>query len=173
MSDTSSITPPSRAAQAWAPLQQRWAALAAPERRALLIGAAVLGAYLLWAIALAPALRTLAKAPAQRQAQELQWQQMQALAREANSLRAVAPVAPDAAQAALKAATDRLGAQAKLNFQGERVLLVLQGVSADQLNAWLAEARAGARARVVEANLAQASPGLYNGSLTLAVGAPR
>ena len=155
MSDTSSITPPSRAAQAWAPLQQRWAALAAPERRALLIGAAVLGAYLLWAIALAPALRTLAKA------------------REATSLRAVAPVAPDAAQAALKAATDRLGAQAKLNFQGERVLLVLQGVSANQLNAWLAEARAGARARVVEANLAQASPGLYNGSLTLAVGAPR
>ena len=48
-------------------------------------------------------------------------------------------------------------------------MLSLKGVSSAQLNAWLAEARAGARARVVEANLVQTSPGLYDGSLTLAL----
>lgn len=150
-----------------------WAALAARERRLVLVAATVLGAGLLWGVALAPALRTLASAPAQLAAAEAQSQQMQALAREAQALRAVAPVPMAQAQAALTNATSRLGEAAKLSLQGERAVVTLKGIRGDQLGAWLGEARAGARARVVEASLSQTTPGLYDGSLTLALGSGR
>ena len=151
-------------------LQTRWAALSRRDRRLLGGAALLLGGYLLWALAIAPAWRTLASAPAQIDALDLQGQQMQSLASEAALLRAVAPVPIDQAQAALTAATDRLGAPGKLSLQGERALLILKGVNPAQLSAWLAEVRAGARARVVEANLTQSGAGLYDGSLTLALG---
>ncbi len=150
-----------------------WAGLAQRERRLVLAAGLVLAAFVLWALALAPALRTLASAPAQLAAAEAQAQQMQALASEAASLRAVAPVPMAQAQAALGAATSRLGGAAKLSLQGERAVVALKGISGEQLAGWLAEARAGARARVVEASLSQTTPGLYDGSLTLALGAAR
>jgi len=170
---TSDGRAPSAAANALAGARARWAALAPRERRALALAAAVLGAYLLWALAVAPAARTLRSAPAQADALDAQWQQMQAQAAEAARLRAVPPVPLDQAQQALAAATERLGAPGKLSLQGERALLTLKGASGAQLSAWLAEARAGARARVVEAALTQSAPGLYDGSLTLALGAAR
>lgn len=151
-------------------LHTRWAALSRRDRRLLGGAALLLGGYLLWALAIAPAWRTLASAPAQLDALDLQGQQMQSLATEAALLRAVAPVPIEQAQAALTAATERLGAPGKLSLQGERALLVLKGVNPAQLSAWLAEVRAGARARVVEANLTQSGAGLYDGSLTLALG---
>lgn len=158
---------------ALAPARARWQALAERERLLLAVGGSVLGLYLLWAVALAPAWRTVRQAPAQIETLERQLQRMQGLANEAKALRAVAPVPLAEAQAALGAATQRLGPQAKLSLQGERAVLTLKGTDAARLGAWLAEARAGARARVVEANLNQASPGLYDGSLTLALGGGR
>lgn len=152
-------------------LHARWAALSRRDRRLLGGAALLLGGYLLWALAIAPAWRTLASAPAQLDGLDLQGQQMQSLASEAALLRAVAPVPIDQAQAALTAATERLGAPGKLSLQGERALLILKGVNPAQLSAWLAEVRAGARARVVEANLTQRGAGLYDGSLTLALSA--
>lgn len=152
-------------------LQSRWAALSRRDRRLLGGAALLLGGYLLWALAIAPAWRTLASAPAQLDALDLQAQQMQSLASEAALLRAVAPVPIDQAQAALTAATERLGPPGKLSLQGERALLIVKGVNPAQLSAWLAEVRAGARARVVEANLTQSGAGLYDGSLTLAISA--
>jgi len=151
----------------------RWTALAPRERRLVMVAALVLGAGLLWALGLAPALRTLSTAPVQLAAAETQARQMQALATEATALRAVAPVPMAQAQAALSTATGRLGEAAKLSLQGERAVVALKGISAEQLAAWLAEARAGARARVVEASLSQTTPGLYDGSLTLALGSSR
>lgn len=154
--------------------RSRWAAFAPRERRLLSVAAAVLGLFLLWTLALAPAWRTLRSAPAQLDTLDAQLQQMQALAAEAGRLRGAPPLPLDQAQAALSAATERLASPAsKLSLQGERALLSIKGVSALQLSAWLAEARAGARARVVEATLTQSGPGTYDGSLTLALGASR
>jgi len=167
MADDNALTTARAGALAW------WSALALRERRLVLAAAGLVAAALLWALALAPALRTLASAPAQLAAAEAQAQQMQALATEAASLRAVAPVPLAQAQAALQAATGRLGEAAKLSLQGERAVVTLKGLGSDQLAGWLAEARAGARARVVEASLSQSAPGRYDGSLTLALGSPR
>ena len=154
-------------------VRARWAALAPRERRLVGLASTVLGAFLLWSLAIAPAWRTLQTAPARLDAQQHQAQQMQRLAGEAAALRAVAPVPLDQAQAALTAATERLGPPSKLSLQGERALLTLKGVDGAALAAWMAEVRAGARARVVEASLTMTGPGLYDGSLTLALGAGR
>ncbi len=151
-------------------LTARWAALAPRERTLLAIAAAVLAAFVLWAVALAPAWRASTRAPAQLDQLDQQLRRMQALASEAKTLRAVTPVPLAQAQQALSAASERLGTSAKLSLQGERAVLTLRGVSGAQLSGWLAEARAGARARVTEATLDQASPGLYSGSLSLAFG---
>ena len=154
-------------------LQGRWAAMARRERRLVSLAGAVLASYLVWSLAIAPAWRTLQTAPARLDAQQHQAQQMQILAGEAAALRAVAPVPLDQAQAALTAATERLGPPGKLSLQGERALLTLKGVDSAALAAWLAEVRAGARARVVEASLTMTGPGVYDGSLTLALGVGR
>lgn len=159
------LTSARHAARTW------WAGLDRRERRLLLVGTAVLLAFLLWLLAVAPALRTLSSTPAKLAVAEIEVQRMQALANEAASLRAVAPVPMAQAQAALGAATARLGEVAKLSLQGERAVVTLKGIGSTQLAAWLSEARAGARARVVEASLRQTQPGLYDGSLTLALGA--
>ena len=178
MSPSTSPSPPADSTGRLAPLHAAlqpalaaWGRMALRERRLVTLGASVLGAFLLWAIALAPAWRTLNTTPALRDAAEAQTQQMQALAREAATLRAVAPMPLAQAQQALTTATARLGSAGKLSLQGDRALLALKGVDSEQLAAWLGEARAGARARVVEASLNQTSPGRYDGSLTLAMGA--
>lgn len=137
------------------------------------VGLAVLAIYLMWAVAVAPALKTLRQAPLQLAALQAQEQQMQAQAQAARALRNVTPLAPAAAAQALQSASARLGPQARLTLQGDRAVLTLQATPAPQLMAWLTEVRAGARARVTEAALTQAGPGSYSGSLTLAIGPGR
>ena len=151
-------------------LRRWWTALPVREQRLLGLAATLLGLFLLWSLAVSPAWHTLRTAPPLLAAGESQLRIMQSLASEAAALRAVAPVPLAQAQQALSAASERLGDHVKLSLQGERALLTVKGLSGDQLKGWLAEARAGARARVVEASLSQISPGLYDGSLTLALG---
>ena len=148
---------------------ERWRALAPRERQSVAIVAALVGLALVWLLAIQPALRTLRSAPAEADALEAQWQQMQRLAAESKELRAAPPVPQAQSAAALRAATERLGAQGKLTLAGDRATLTLSGASGAQLGAWLAEARSAARARVVEAQLTRGPQG-YNGSVVVALG---
>jgi general secretion pathway protein M len=160
--------PPWRAALE--PLRQRWSAFAPRERRALAAAGGVLALALVWLVAVQPAWRTLQRAAAEAPRLEQQWQTMQRLAREAQELRAAPPPDLQLAAAALQAASDRLGPAGRLSLQGERAVLTLQGVGPGALREWLAEARTGARARVVEASLVQAGQG-YSGTVVVAFGA--
>jgi general secretion pathway protein M len=54
--------------------------------------------------------------------------------------------------------------------QGNRAVLTLNGVGPGALREWLAEARAGARARPVEAQLNRGPQG-FSGSVVLQIGA--
>jgi general secretion pathway protein M len=116
-----------------------------------------------------PAWRTARGAPAELDALDAQLQQMQRIANESRGLRNTAPVGAAQAGIALKAASDRLGDKARLNLQGDRAILTLSGVAPEALRAWLTEARAGARARPVEAQL-QRGPNGYTGTLTVSFG---
>lgn len=156
-------------ASPFAPAQLWWRGLAGRERRLALLAAAITLLGLLWLLAVQPAWRTLARAPAELDLLDAQLQSMQRLAAEAQQLRSAPPVTPDQAATALRSATDRLGDRGKLALQGERAVLTLNGVGTGALRDWLSEARAGARARPLEANLTRAASG-YSGTLVLAIG---
>jgi len=154
-------------------LQTAWMGLAPRERQALWLAAAVVAAALLWGLAVQPAWRTLARAPAELERLDAEWQAMQRLAAEATVLRGAPPVPLPAAQEALRAATARLGERAEITLQGERVVLRVDGIAPSALRDWLAEARAGARARPVAASLSRHDAGLAGTlELSLAGGAP-
>jgi general secretion pathway protein M len=162
-----------RPGAAWlAPLRERWRGLSTRDRRGVALAAAVLGAFVLWSAALQPALRTLREAPAQLDALDAQLQQMQALASEAAELRNAPAVSQDQAAQALQAASARLGPKGRLVLQGDRAVLTLNGASGTQLREWLADARAGARARPAEAQLTRGAQG-FSGTIVVALGAAR
>lgn len=150
-------------------LRARWAGLAPRERQ--LIGAAALavGLLLLWLLLLRPAIAVLRTAPDRIQAQTVELTAMRALAQEAKTLQDTTPVAPAQAAQALKAATERLGPHATLAVTGNRATLNLQGVAPQALQAWLVEARAGAHARPVDAQLQQGPSG-WQGQLVVSLG---
>lgn len=157
-----------------APLRARWRALGDRERRGLAIAAWVLGLFLLWALAIAPAWRSVSSAPAQLDKLDAQLQQMQRQAHESRELRAVPPLGAAQAGAALRAATEELGAAGRLQLSGDRATITLTNANGSQLRDWLGEARSAARARPLEANLTRGPQG-YSGSIVVALptgGAP-
>jgi len=170
MSNAGRVALPAPLSARWVALRERWQSLGARDRRLAWLAAAVLAAFLLWTLAIQPAWRTLRDAPVQRERLDLQLQEMRALAAEAQQLREAPALSTEQSAAALRAASERLGGAARLTLQGDRAVLTLNGVSSLQLREWLAEARAGARARPVEAQLSRGAQG-FNGSVVLSLGA--
>ncbi len=138
-------------------LKQRWLALQDNERRALRLLGLLLLLIVVWLIAVQPALRTLRETPAQLEAADAQLQEMQALGIEARELRTLPPVPAAQATQALQAATDHLGAGARLTLSGDRAVLTLTGIDSAALRAWLGEARKR-RARTAGGSAASARP---------------
>ncbi len=167
---TRSLTLPPALASLRLEADKWWLARTTRERRAVILVLAVLGALLVWSLLVQPAWRSARAAPAQLDQLDGELQQMQRVAAESRVLRAVVPVSPTQAGAALKAASERLGDKAKLNLQGDRATLSLTGISPEALRAWLNEARSGARARPVEATL-QRGPAGFTGSVTVTLAA--
>ncbi len=162
------ITLPPAIAQARAQLAARWAALAPRERLMVRTAATVVVLGLGWLLLVQPALRTLRELPPRIDAVDAELQQMQRLAVEAKELRSLPTVQPAQARAALQAATDRLGDNAKLVLQGDRAVLNVNGVPGAALVAWLGEARSAARARPDEARLSNGPSG-YSGTVAVSL----
>ena len=85
--------------------------------------------------------------------------------RKQRTSRCAAPCAGQAA-AALKTATDTLGATGKLTPAGERATLTLTNASGEQIKRWLVDARTTARARTIEAKLHRSGAG-YSGTVVV------
>lgn len=169
MNATTRLTLPPAWARQRSLLRSRWQALAARERRLVLLMVGAVGVLLAWLVLLQPALRVLRDAPARLQTLETQLQQMQRWAGEAQELRSTPPLNAEQSAAALKAATDRLGGKARLQLQGERAVVTFNGVGSTALREWLSEVRSGARARPVEAQLTRGAQG-FSGSVVLSLG---
>lgn len=149
---------------------ERWRALAPRERLAVTLAAVLVGAWVVWAIAIQPAWRTIRDTPKQLDALDVQLQAMQRLAAETRELRTVSPVGATQQQDALLAATARLGPEkARITLQGDRATLTLTGVTGEEVRTWLGEARSGARVRPIETQLLR-GPNGYGGTLIVALG---
>jgi general secretion pathway protein M len=161
---------------ATAAISSFWQRLAPRERALVALAALVVAVGLVWGLLLNPALNTLRQAGQERVALTAQAQQMQRLAKQAEALKALPRLnAADALRALQTATEQRLAQAAKLTAQGDRVSVTLTRVSATQLAAWLADARANARATVQALRLtrdvsAQSSHApLWSGTLSLAL----
>lgn len=150
--------------------QAAWSQLAPRERAGVAVAAAALGLLLLVLLFINPALRTLREAPAKLAQAEAQLAQMQRDAAEVQRLRGLPAVNAAQATAALQAATQLLGPEAKLTLQGDRAVLEFSNLEGERLGAWLAEVRSAARAKPVEAQLQRGERG-YGGRLVLQLGA--
>ena len=151
-----------------AQLRARWRSLAQRERRLVAGLAAVLAVAAVWLLLVQPAWRTLRSAPAEIDRLEAQLQQMRREATDTAELRNAPRINLTQASAALRASTDRLGERGKLQVIGDRATLTLANANGDELRRWLAEARSGARARPVEANLTRGPQG-HTGTLVVAL----
>ena len=151
-----------------APLKARWQVLDKRERQLMKIAAWVVGLALAWFVAVAPAWRTVSKAPARLDQLDAQLLQMQRLAGEVRGLRTAPAVGSVQAQAALKSASESLGAAARLVISGDRATVTFTNVNSGQLRQWLSEVRSAARARPIEANLTRGAQG-FNGSIVVAL----
>lgn len=150
-------------------LHARWASLSPREQRALRLAALILGAALLWWLALAPALHTLRTAPVQQQALDAQWQRMQQLQAQAQALQSQPQLNQDAAVRALRATLGPLGAGAQLQVNANQAILSLKQVPASALAPWLAQLRSQANLQVSEAHLSRntVSPAAWDGTLVI------
>ena len=165
-----SMSPPSTGASSLgAQARQWWSARTPRERQAVALVLAVLLLFLAWSVFVQPALRTVREAPARLDRLDAQIHQLQRIAAESAALRATPRVAPAQAALALRAATDRLGDRGKLVVQGDRATVTFTGVTPEALRSWLGEARSGARARPIEAQL-QRGPAGYSGTLVVTLG---
>jgi general secretion pathway protein M len=151
-------------------VRSRWSALDERERSLVRFAGVLVLLALLWWVGLQPALRTLRDTPQRLAEVSTQLQHMRRLAQEARDLREAPTVAAAQAARALQAAAERLGPAARLNLQGQRATLVVQGLPGDVLWAWLGEARNAARARPVDVQLTRSGNG-YNGTVVLVLGA--
>lgn len=153
-------------------LRARWTALAARERTGLTAAAVLIGALLLWSVAIQPAWRTLREAPARIDQQGAQLQRLNRLAAEATELRSIAPVSSAQASAALQGTMARFAGRSTLQWQGELATVAVNGLSGDELRDWLAEVRSAARMRATEVQLTRGAQG-YTGTLVLSPGGQR
>ena len=149
-------------------LARRYAALAPRERVLVAVMGVALVVLLLWMLLVRPAWTTLSQAPARRAQADVALLRMQQIAIEAKALRAMPPVAPGQAEQVLKAATEQLGGKGKLMLGSDRATLQLTGATGEDIRQWLLQARGGAHARPVEANLTRAGDG-YNGTLVVSL----
>lgn len=137
-------------------LQTAWQHRAPRERQLLSAAAVLLLLALMWHKAIAPALHTWREAPARQAALDAQTSRMQQLQAQAQSLKKPTPITRAEALRWLEAnIPPSLGKDTKWSLQGEQLSVILSGTPADQLAAWLSNARERAQALPVQAQLQQ------------------
>ena len=121
------------------------------ERQMLVLDALVCALALLWWVAIAPALQSYRQSDAAHAKLDAQMADMQAMAAESKRLKAAPHASSTQAQTWLEGATKKL-TKASLTVQGSRAQVSFNGVPADVLANWVAEARTAVQLLPVQAN---------------------
>ncbi|MCR6478289.1 type II secretion system protein M [Variovorax sp. ZS18.2.2] len=140
-------------------LKARWAALETRERQMVGAAIALVALALLWWVALAPALRTLAAAPAEHAQLDAQLQQMATLQNRAKALQSQPRLARDDALRSLETSVrEGLGVNNAqlMTAGGDGATVTLRATPASTVAQWLAQARGNAHAVPREVHLTRA-----------------
>ena len=129
-------------------------ALPTKDRQRLLALGLVLLALILWTWNLAPALKTLREVPIQLAQLQAQTQNLQSMQAQAQAFQKSPRLKVNEASSLLqKNAAATLGVGARLNIEGSRATVTLNGISADAMAQFLALARTQAQSLPIEAHL--------------------
>ena len=139
----------------------------APRERALIVLALVaLAALTLWQTTVAPAWRLWSRPAALVQAPEQALATMRRLQTQAQALRQQPRMNTAQSRQAVGQSAQALGARLS-GEQGQTLLIELPATSAAAVFGWLETLGPQTGARVVQASLQQAEPGLWSGRITL------
>lgn len=154
------------------PLRARWLALAPREQRSVRLAGAVIGLAAVWWLLFAPALGTLHTAAREQPVLREQLQTMLRQQAQAQALQKQ-PRTTAAAQArALGLALAPLGAAASLEVQGDRAVVTLKQLPADQLASWLQQLHSQLALQPAQVKLQrQSTTTTWSGSLTFTLAA--
>lgn len=145
--------------------RQLWQTRQPRERGLLILAAALVSAFTLWSLLVKPAWHLWSHAPAARLVAEQQQARMLALAAQAKALRQQPRNDPTQSRASLAQSVKTLGGQ--LNPDGTRLVAELPRVPVTALANWLQMLGPQMGARVTQAELQEAEPGLWHARLTL------
>ena len=130
----------------------------------------VLGAYIVCAVAVTPALNSLAKSDLKAQTLQREWSQLLTLQSELKTLKSVAPISTSDASTSLQDLAVQLGPQCKIVIQDSTARLQIKGVSPEGLTQLFPQIRARSQAQVLETSLRlDTQTKLWEGSITLAL----
>ena len=155
--------------QAWT----QWLATRSPrEQNGIQLALGLLGLWLLWSVAVAPAWELLRHSQAKREQLNHQTALMQQLQQQAQWLRQQTAVSPEQAAQSLQSLSASLGKPISFRRQGLNVSLSFKDASPASLAEFLAQARGQAHTQVLEAHVQQAN-GVWGGQLMLTRPTPR
>ena len=147
-------------------LRQRWSALQERERLGLQWAAVVLALFLLWTLALGPALKTLLEAPARHQQLDSQMQRMQSLRAQAEALKNQPRKSPEAWREGFAASVQALGTT-ELAWAGNTATVRLKDCTPQALGRWLSELGPQWQLQLGQARLQLSEEGLWQGQLSV------
>jgi len=152
-----------------ASLQLWWGQRSHKEKWALKLAVALLAGALVWALALAPALRTLRSYEASSLQLDADLQTMQGLQAQAQALQSMPRLSQSTATQALQDSVQKaFGKNADFSANGANATITLRGVPADTLAQWLTTARTEALCAPTQARLANTASG-WSGTLQMAL----
>jgi general secretion pathway protein M len=146
-----------------------WGQRSHKEKWALKLAVAVLAGYLVWALALAPALRTLRGYEVSRFKLDADLQTMQGLQAQAQALQSMPRLSQLTATQALRdSVQNAFGKNADFSANGANATVTLRSVPADTLAQWLLSARTQALSAPIQARLSNTTSG-WSGTLQMAL----
>ena len=151
-------------------LKQLWLKLQPRERTGIALASALVLVYALWAWWWLPAWQVLQAAPAQHRALDDTLARMAQMQQEAQSLRSATPANAEPVPERLKRSLAPLGDAAKLDMQGEQLVVTLKDIAPASLSAWFKSLQAQQLA--IEGGQLQATAGLWHGRLNFKGRAP-
>jgi len=139
------------------------------EQRLLTVLALLASAAFIWLLAIAPAWQTYRESSHAHATLDAQLATMQAMAHQAQQLKALTPTPRAQAKTWLEASIGQLG-KASASTEGQRVLIHFEGATSEALAAWLAQTRTSVQLQPVQANWTRTgapadAPPLWSGTL--------
>jgi general secretion pathway protein M len=126
--------------------------------------------FVVWSIAVSPALNSLTKSALKTQTLERQWSELLAIQSELKTIKSVVPVGLGDASSALQELTSQLCPQCKVVIQDTTARMQIKALSPEALTQLLPQIRSRSQAQILETSLRLDNTSkLWEGSMTLAL----